>query len=114
MLAFLGLVATAATTVVWFIEARRSRLDILTTWTFLTPVFGIVLSAVVLGERPAGWTAAGLVTVLVAMWLVVRPARERRPEPPRPTGSLGRHPLTRDDGGTLTTPSSRSPQETRT
>src|SRR5665647_55034 len=79
VLAFLALVATAATTVFWFIEARRSRLDILTTWTYLTPVFGIVLSAVVLGERPAGWTAAGLVAVLVAMWVVVRPARPRGP-----------------------------------
>lgn len=51
-LAFLALVGTAATTVAWFTEARRSRLDTLTTWTFLTPVFGIALAAVVLGERP--------------------------------------------------------------
>jgi len=73
-LAFLALVGTAATTVVWFIEAGRSRLDILSAWTFLTPVFGIGLSAVVLGEAPAGWTAVGLVAVLVAIWVVLRPA----------------------------------------
>ncbi len=72
-LAFLSLVGTALTTVVWFIEARRSRLDILSAWTFLTPVFGIVLAAVLLGERPAGWTATGLAAVLVAMWVVLRP-----------------------------------------
>ena len=72
-LAFLALVGTAATTVVWFIEAGRSRLDILTAWTFLTPVFGIILAAVVFGERPAGWTAVGLVAVLAAMWVVLRP-----------------------------------------
>ncbi|GAA3510459.1 DMT family transporter [Georgenia daeguensis] len=72
-LAFLALVGTAATTVAWFAEARRNRLDTLTTWTFLTPVLGIALAAVVLGERPGGWTAAGLLAVLSAMWVVLRP-----------------------------------------
>jgi drug/metabolite transporter (DMT)-like permease len=74
-LAFLALVGTAATTVAWFAEARRSRLDTLTTWTFLTPVFGIALAAVALGERPGGWTAVGLTAVLVAMWMALRPPR---------------------------------------
>ncbi|MCB2176413.1 MAG: DMT family transporter [Actinomycetales bacterium] len=37
LLLFLGLLGTAGTTVAWFVEARRSRLDVLTTWTFLTP-----------------------------------------------------------------------------
>lgn len=74
-LAFLALVGTAATTVAWFTEARHSRLDTLTTWTFLTPVFGIALAAVVLGERPGGWTAVGLTAVLVAMWTSLRPQR---------------------------------------
>ena len=80
VLAFLALVGTAATTVAWFAEARRSRLDTLTTWTFLTPVFGIVLAAVVLDERPGGWTAVGLTAVLVAMWIALRP--------PRPTAAV--------------------------
>lgn len=35
-LLFLALVGTAATTVAWFAEARRSRLDALSAWTFLT------------------------------------------------------------------------------
>nr|WP_242681168.1 EamA family transporter [Tessaracoccus sp. SD287] len=79
-LAFLAAVGTAATTVAWFTEARRSRLDALTTWTFLTPVLGIALAAVVLGERPGGWTSVGLATVLVAMWIALRPPR-RTPTP---------------------------------
>ena len=74
-LAFLALVGTAATTVAWFTEVRRSRLDTLTTWTFLTPVLGILLAAVVLGERPGGWTAVGLTAVLAAMWIALRPRR---------------------------------------
>ena len=87
-LAFLSFAGTDATTVVCFIEAGRSRLDILSAWTFLTPVLGILLSAAALGEVPAGWTAAGLAVVLVSMRAVLRPAfisgsvprgRDRRP-----------------------------------
>ncbi|MGC0144328.1 MULTISPECIES: DMT family transporter [unclassified Pseudactinotalea] len=84
-LAFLALVGTAATTVAWFGEARRSRLDTLTTWTFLTPVLGIALAAVLLGERPGGWTAAGLLAVLAAMWITLRPPR-RTTTPAQTTG----------------------------
>ena len=81
-LAFLALVGTAATTVAWFAEARRSRLDTLTAWTFLAPVLGIALASVALGERPGGWTAVGLLAVLAAMWITLRPPR-RAPCPRR-------------------------------
>ncbi len=74
-LAFLSLAGTAATTVAWFVEARRARLDALTSWTFLTPVVGIVLAVWFLGERPAGWIAGGLATTLVGMWVALGPQR---------------------------------------
>ncbi len=80
-LLFLALVGTAATTVAWFVEARHTRLDALTAWTFLTPVVGIALGIALLGERPTGWTAAGLGAVLAAMWIVLR--RPAVPEPNR-------------------------------
>lgn len=80
-LAFLALVGTAATTVGWFAEARRSRLDTLTTWTFLTPILGIALAAALLGERPRGWTALGLLAVLAAMWITLRPPHPTTTEP---------------------------------
>jgi drug/metabolite transporter (DMT)-like permease len=73
VLGFLSLIGTAAAFVVWFTEVQRSRLDQLSAWTFLTPVFGIALAALVLGERPDGWTAIGLFTVLVALWIILRP-----------------------------------------
>jgi probable blue pigment (indigoidine) exporter len=73
VLAFLALIGSAATFVAWFTEARRSRLDILSGWTLLTPVVGIGLAAVMLGERPTGWSAVGLSAVLVALWLILRP-----------------------------------------
>jgi drug/metabolite transporter (DMT)-like permease len=75
-LLFVALIGTAAAFVGWFTEAKRSRLDALTAWTFLVPVVGIGLAAAVLGERPAGWTLIGLVVVLAALWIVVRPRRE--------------------------------------
>jgi len=84
-LAFLALVGTAATTMAWFAEARRSRLDTLTAWTFLTPVLGIALASVALGERPGGWTAAGLLAVLAAMWIALRPPH-RPPTHPTAVG----------------------------
>jgi probable blue pigment (indigoidine) exporter len=76
VLGFLALIGSAATFVAWFTEARRSRLDLLSGWTLLTPVFGIGLAAVLLGERPTGWSAVGLSAVLVALWLILRPRRK--------------------------------------
>lgn len=73
LLAFLSLVGTAAAFVAWFTETKYCRLDALTAWTFLVPVVGIVLAAVVLDERPAGWSAVGLFAVLVSLWVILRP-----------------------------------------
>lgn len=67
VLAFLGLVATAATTVAWFVETQRCELSSLTPWLFLVPVFGLVIGFAVLGERPNLTTAAGIILVLVSM-----------------------------------------------
>ncbi|MBF6558260.1 MAG: DMT family transporter [Acidimicrobiales bacterium] len=72
ILAFLSVLGTAAVYVAWFKEARRCPLYRLTAWTFAVPLFGLVLSVAVEGERPSPWTAAGLTVVLVSMLLVVR------------------------------------------
>ena len=71
-LLFLALVGTALAFWAWFTETLRSPLGPLAAWTFLTPVFGIVFSLLLTGERPAGWTAAGLALVLGSMWVVLR------------------------------------------
>jgi drug/metabolite transporter (DMT)-like permease len=67
VLGFLGVVATAATTLAWFVETQRCALSSLTPWMFLIPVFGLLIGIVVLGERPDVWTAAGITLVLVSM-----------------------------------------------
>jgi drug/metabolite transporter (DMT)-like permease len=67
VLAFLGVVATAATTLAWFVETRRSPLSALTPWMFLVPVFGLLAGLVVLGERPNVWTVTGVALVLLSL-----------------------------------------------
>lgn len=67
ILVFLGVVATAATTLAWFVETQRCPLSALTPWMFLVPIFGLLIGFVVLGERPGVWTLTGIVLVLVSM-----------------------------------------------
>jgi len=67
VLAFLGLVATAATTLAWFVETQRCPLSALTPWMFLVPVFGLLIGIAGLGERPDAWTITGMVLVLLSM-----------------------------------------------
>ncbi len=71
VLAFVGLVATAATTLAWFVEAQRCPLSSLTVWMFLIPIFGLLIGIVAVGERPDLWTATGIVLVLVSMWVAM-------------------------------------------
>lgn len=67
VLGFLGLLATAATTLAWFVEAQRCPLSSLTPWMFLVPVFGLLIGVVVLGEQPDLWTGTGVALVLISM-----------------------------------------------
>ena len=76
-LAFLSLIGTAAAFVAWFTESQHASLTQLAAWTFLVPVVGIGLAAIVLGERPAGWTAAGVGIVFVSLWFVIHPRTQR-------------------------------------
>lgn len=81
VLAFLALVGTAAAFLVWFAESLRAPLGALAAWTFLVPVIGVVLAALVLGEAPTGWTAAGVALVLVSLWAVLHAVGARRADP---------------------------------
>lgn len=84
VLLFMSLVGTAATTVAWFAEVQRARLDILTTWTLLVPIFGIALSLVFLNERQGVWGWIGMAVVLVSMLLLVITSRRPRPSSAQP------------------------------
>ncbi|PVZ60866.1 DMT family transporter [Arthrobacter sp. H-02-3] len=76
ILLYVSLVGTAAAFLGWFTEVRHCRLDAVSAWTFLVPVFGILLSMVVLGERQNAWSLAGMVLVLVSMLVLVLPRRQ--------------------------------------
>ncbi|MFP5318877.1 MAG: DMT family transporter [Acidimicrobiia bacterium] len=74
-LAFLALAGTAAAFLVWFVEAQRCAIGPLAAWTFLTPVFGIGFGLVLAGERPGGWTVAGLALVVASLAIVLGRSR---------------------------------------
>ena len=80
-LAFLSLIGTAAAFLAWFIEAQRCALASLTAWTFLVPVFGVLIGIAILGERPDAWTVSGIALVLLSMRVAV--TRPRRDTPVR-------------------------------
>lgn len=82
VLGFLGLVATAATTLAWFVEAQRTPLASLTAWMFLIPIFGLLIGVILLGERPTGWTWLGVSLVLVSTWVAVTKQRIPAAGPP--------------------------------
>ncbi|MEC5182165.1 DMT family transporter [Arthrobacter sp. CG_A4] len=77
ILLYVSLVGTAAAFLGWFMEVRDCRLDAVSAWTFLVPVFGILLSIVILGERQTFWSMAGMALVVVAMLALVLPGRKR-------------------------------------
>jgi drug/metabolite transporter (DMT)-like permease len=71
VLLYVSLVGTAAAFLGWFTEVRHCRLDEVSSWVFLVPVFGILLSMTVLGERPSAWTFAGMLLILASIFVLV-------------------------------------------
>lgn len=101
-LLFMSLVGTAATTVAWFTETGRARLDLLAAWTLLVPVFGILLSLLFLREGPDLWGWIGTGIVLISMALLA--AGSRRRTSPAGTASVALLP------GNLTEPAAPDPE----
>jgi drug/metabolite transporter (DMT)-like permease len=74
-LLFQGVVVVGVTYVVWFSLLRRYPATGLSSFTFLTPVFGVLCGAVALGE-PVTWRVVGaLGLVVVGLVLVNRVGR---------------------------------------
>ncbi len=57
----------------WFWLMRSYSAASLHAFTFLTPIFGVIAGAVLLGEALSRGVLAGLVLVAVGIWLVNRP-----------------------------------------
>jgi probable blue pigment (indigoidine) exporter len=77
-LLFLALIGTALTYLIWFTELQRSPLVSLSAWTMLTPVFGITLGWLLLGDRLSVQQTIGVALVLAALPIILLPTRRRR------------------------------------
>ena len=80
ILLYISLVGTAAAFLGWFTEVRHCRLAAVSAWTFLVPVFGILLSMAVLGERQSSWSLGGMVLVLLSLIVLGLPQRSAAPQ----------------------------------
>jgi probable blue pigment (indigoidine) exporter len=70
-LAFLSLIGTAATYLLWFTEVQRAELTEVAAWTMLTPVIGAAFGWILLGERLTPVQLAGFALVAVGMALIL-------------------------------------------
>lgn len=72
LLIYMG-VLSAIAFALWGILLKYNPVGLVATFQFLIPVFGVLLSALVLGEQVLEWkNAAALVLVCVGIWLVTR------------------------------------------
>jgi drug/metabolite transporter (DMT)-like permease len=66
-------IVACASYLVWFALVRIYPASILSTFTFLTPLFSLVFGAVLLGERVSIALVVSLAFVAAGIWLVNRP-----------------------------------------
>lgn len=83
-LLWMAVAGTAATTVAWFAETQHARLDVLTTWTVLVPIFGILLSVILLNEtqNAISWVGTAVVVTSVTFLAVPGSPGTRIPDQP--------------------------------
>jgi drug/metabolite transporter (DMT)-like permease len=91
-LAYLVVVLSIGTTLLWFWLLARGEASRVSAYYFLTPAFGLALSALLLHERIAWHDVLGLVAVASGIVLVQRPigARVRAPNSVAETETSGR------------------------
>ena len=77
-LLFLGLVGSAGASLVWFVLLQRGELTRLTAYTFLTPIFGLLLAVLLIGESLGGLGALGVGLTIAGVAWVERPSRGGR------------------------------------
>ncbi len=75
VLAVLSVLGTSAAFVLWFALLRRSRLSQLNVFTFLTPIFGLIMGVVFFAEQLHALELAGIGLSLLGICAVSRPPR---------------------------------------
>jgi len=72
-IAFQAIIVAFASYLVWFALIRIYPASTLSTFTFLTPLFGLLFGAALLGERVSAALILSLALVAIGIWLVNRP-----------------------------------------
>jgi len=75
----LSLLGTAAVFVLWFYLLQRARLTQLNVFTFLTPVFGLLMGGLFFAEQVSPLAIGGILLSLAGIYLVTRPPRALPP-----------------------------------
>ncbi|ESX21139.1 DMT family transporter [Mesorhizobium sp. LSJC264A00] len=78
-LLFQSLYIVAFTYVLWFWLLRRYPASALSSFAFLSPVFGVLCGAIILGEAPTTRIFVALGLIAVGLIIVNRPARKQVP-----------------------------------
>lgn len=82
LLLYMALLSSVAFAV-WSLLLKHNPVGLIAAFNFLVPVFGVVPSAIFLGESMFSWSSlAALVLVCVGIWLVTRPADRAAAGPP--------------------------------
>jgi drug/metabolite transporter (DMT)-like permease len=71
-LAYLVLVLSVGASMLWFWILKHGEASRVSAYFFLTPVFGLLLGAVLLDEPLGRWDGAGLGAIAAGLWLVTR------------------------------------------
>ena len=79
---------STVTYVAWFALMREYPASLLSSFTFLTPLFGVAFGAALLGEPLSPRFLAALVLVAAGIYLVSRSGRGARPKPAKDGGTI--------------------------
>ncbi|WP_236037416.1 DMT family transporter [Belnapia arida] len=82
-LIYQGAVIAGASYALWFWLVSQYSASRLAAFSVLTPIFGVLAGAVLLGEPLGHLFGAALALVVLGLWLVNRPARSAAPSAPR-------------------------------
>ncbi|QQE77478.1 DMT family transporter [Alicyclobacillus sp. SO9] len=78
-LLYLAIISTGAAYLLWMLVLQRIQVSVAALFLYLQPVFGVVLSVVMVGTRPSFSFYIGAVLILLAIFLGRQQARDKAP-----------------------------------
>jgi drug/metabolite transporter (DMT)-like permease len=82
-LAYLIVVLSVGASMLWFWILQHGDASRVSAYFFLTPAFGLLLSAILLGEQLTATDGLALAVIATGLWLAARPDRAGAPSPGR-------------------------------